>query len=69
MAAMIYTEQPKNAEERVLESHNVVITGKAGTGKTALMKQIHFDLTFIGMQCLFQCIFNLRVFHYLGHLV
>ena len=66
---MRYTEQPKNAEERVLESHEVVITGQAGTGKTALMKEVHFDLTFIGMQYLFQCIFNVRVFHYLGYLV
>ena len=66
MAAMRYTEQPKNAEERVLESHNVVITGQVGSGKTALMKEMHFDLTFIGMQCLFQCIFNVRIFHYWG---
>ena len=63
MAAMRYIEQQKNAEGRVLESQNVVITGQAGTGKTALMKEIHFDLTFIGMQCLFQCIFKVRVFH------
>lgn len=53
----------KNVEERVLEGHNVVITRQAGNGKTALMKEIHFDLTFIGMQCLFQCIFNVRVLY------
>ena len=54
---MRYTEQQKNAEEMILEGHKVLITGQAGTGKTALIKEIHFDLTFI-----YICNVNFSVF-------
>ena len=53
MAAL--NEQQVFAERFILEGHNVVLTGQAGTGKTFLLKDIVSTLKFIEKKCSLLC--------------